>query len=423
MAYYKCKECGTEFQNFSLAKFATSLNCPKCNALTEYSASDEEIWYNQKDENGELIRPRFSGADEMDARQKAADYFKCDPRDVPYFIVQRKGLFKPFVICASKPIVYENDPDAVQIVMWSYEGKPKTWARINTKKQTILYPYYSINEPKHYTKIYEFKEEFDSTFKRNVIRLVMEPDIDVKFDFLNDTIEEKREEKRKLINLLKDYITPIDYGFYIEVSMFDEAPTNRMLGGAQTIKGSKFTNYMTGVSFWKADNYFHIFWDSISLIRSVKLDRIKYYRLVGEAFVKTNVSGGGGTGGGSSLKGAVIGGLVAGGAGAIIGSRQEINIKEVKTTTSIEDNRYVLLYDKDSDEVIQFDYKTYEIFLKLIPELEYNTVMNETSFKATEAPLKDDQFEVLQKLSDLHIQGILSDSEFETKKQEILSRI
>lgn len=79
MAYYKCKKCGAEFNNLSLAKYATSINCPDCNALTQYSKADEELWYNEKDENGDLIRPRFNGTDEMDARQKAADYFRCDP--------------------------------------------------------------------------------------------------------------------------------------------------------------------------------------------------------------------------------------------------------------------------------------------------------------------------------------------------------
>ena len=44
MAYYKCKKCGAEFNNMSLAKYATSINCPECNSLTEYSAADEELW-------------------------------------------------------------------------------------------------------------------------------------------------------------------------------------------------------------------------------------------------------------------------------------------------------------------------------------------------------------------------------------------
>ena len=76
----------------------------------------------------------------MDARQKAADYFRCDPRDVPYFIVQRKGLFKPFIICTSKPTVHERDESATRILMWEYENRPKIWADINLEKKTILYP-------------------------------------------------------------------------------------------------------------------------------------------------------------------------------------------------------------------------------------------------------------------------------------------
>ena len=121
MAYYKCKKCGKEFNTFAFSKDAISINCPECGTLTAFSASEEEAWYNEKDENGELIRPRFNGSDEMDARQKAADYFKCDPRDIPYFIVQRKGLFKPFIICASRPKVHEKDENATRILMWEYK--------------------------------------------------------------------------------------------------------------------------------------------------------------------------------------------------------------------------------------------------------------------------------------------------------------
>lgn len=131
------------------------LSAPECNALTEYSLSDEELWYNEKDENGELIKPRFKGAYEMDARQKAADYFKCDPRDVTYFVVQRKGLFKPFIICASKPktVLYERDESAQRILMWEYENLPKIWADINLEKRTILYPYILGDEKQSFEKI------------------------------------------------------------------------------------------------------------------------------------------------------------------------------------------------------------------------------------------------------------------------------
>lgn len=75
MAYYKCKKCGVGFADGNLAAYASSCKCPECGTLTEYSAADEEVWYNEKDENGNLIRPRFKGTDEQDARQKAADYF------------------------------------------------------------------------------------------------------------------------------------------------------------------------------------------------------------------------------------------------------------------------------------------------------------------------------------------------------------
>ncbi len=66
-----------------------------------------------------------------------------------------------------------------------------------------------------------------------------------------------------------------------------------------------------------------------------KID-VEYYDSSGDAYSSI-------AGGGSSLKGAIAGAVVAGGAGAIIGSRNKI-------TTEIHDNRKVLLvYKSDSD--------------------------------------------------------------------------
>lgn len=42
---------------------------------------------------------------------------------------------------------------------------------------------------------------------------------------------------------------------------------------------------------------------------------------------------------------------------------------------------------------------------------------------ASQAPVSSDPMEQIQKLGDLHAQGILTDEEFSTKKQELLSQL
>ena len=56
----------------------------------------------------------------------------------------------------------------------------------------------------------------------------------------------------------------------------------------------------------------------------ILIDKIKYFRLIGQKYVTTEI-----TGGGSSLKGAVIGGMIAGDVG-VVGSRKAVD--EVKST-------------------------------------------------------------------------------------------
>lgn len=99
---------------------------------------------------------------------------------------------------------------------------------------------------------------------------------------------------------------------------------------------------------------------------ALNIDKIKFFTTEGSIQRFSKVEGGG-----SSVGGAIIGGLVAGDAGAIIGSRKEI-------TTSIEtiDSRKVwLLIEEDSKvKKIEFDYEFYDIFNRLIPEKEYSYV-------------------------------------------------
>ena len=105
---------------------------------------------------------------------------------------------------------------------------------------------------------------------------------------------------------------------------------------------------------------------------SFNLDDIKYYQIIGSHRNQQYISGGGG--GGSSIKGAVVGGLIAGDVGAIIGSRKKTN--EITTEYKEIDDRKLKITFKDNKELIMsFDF--YEILLDYIPDKEYeNYIVN-----------------------------------------------
>lgn len=408
MAYYRCKKCGAEFMTGSLAKYANSVNCPECNTLTEYSASDEEFWYNEKDENGELIRPRFNGADEMDARQKAAEYFKCDPRDIPYFVVQRKGLFKPFIICASKPIVHEHDESATRVVMWEYENRPKIWADINIEKKTILYPNVLGNEKQNFDKIVGLKKIEDTDACRD-FKLVLEPQGEIKFSFYPGYFRNID----TLIQIANENCEPVNHGMFVE-RLSTRVPFEAEQGIYLEISCDNYS--LNGKMWsWKKDGKLCLLNTDKCQGIDILIDKIKYFRLIGQKYVTTEITGGGG--GGSSLKGAVIGGLIAGDIGAVIGSRKAID--EVKGASAVHDDQVVLLYSTDLKQVITFNSNTYGVFTKLIPEKEYEVVVQSIKEGSKDNEIKNaaDNVREYKKLLD---EGIISMEEFEKKKKELL---
>ncbi len=121
------------------------------------------------------------------------------------------------------------------------------------------------------------------------------------------------------------------------------------------------------------------------------------------------------SGGGSSIKGALIGGLVAGEVGATIGSRKAVN--EVKGTSTIHDEQKVLLYGNDLKQVLEFSSSAYAVFTKLIPEKEYEVVMQSEGKTVNCTTSSENSIDAIEKLAGLHEKGILTKAEFERKKQ------
>lgn len=142
----------------------------------------------------------------------------------------------------------------------------------------------------------------------------------------------------------------------------------------------------------------------IEVEQKFDIDDIIYYTNDGSTQYVSNVNGGG-----SSLKGAVVGGLVAGAAGAVIGSR-----KKVETTVSERDTRETIIMTKSGEERIH--YKYYEFLTKLIPEKEFTVVQLNSYNNAPKLSVADE----LKDFKDLLDKGIITQEEFEAKKKELL---
>lgn len=106
----------------------------------------------------------------------------------------------------------------------------------------------------------------------------------------------------------------------------------------------------------------------------IPANQVKFYKAEGELIAHTNITGGQVSGGGSSLKGAVVGGVLAGDVGAVIGSRKKIDSTPIKSHTTYDDKRAVNVYleSEDGVNVEQFPYAFYEAFNKLMPEKNYD---------------------------------------------------
>lgn len=169
----------------------------------------------------------------------------------------------------------------------------------------------------------------------------------------------------------------------------------------------------------------------------IPINQIIYFYKDGDVQYATQVSGGGG--GGSSLTGALVGGLIAGETGAIIGSRRKN--EEIKSTiVKAHDDRAVVVRYKENDSIkvlsyLDKDFKIYDYLLKKIPEKDLLTIqMNQTLISnnavSAEENVSDDIgsknqdiSERLQKLQNLYDSKLITESEYTSKRQDILDSL
>ena len=159
----------------------------------------------------------------------------------------------------------------------------------------------------------------------------------------------------------------------------------------------------------------------------ILFDDIQFFSKEGDIQYTTQVSGGGARGGGSSLK-AVIGGLVAGGAGAIIGSRKKVQVDEIRTVEHKHDSRVTIIRYKKNGMLKEKKYTgfdAYEFLLESFPEKDLTNMQvssngNTESLKQSKNT-ENSVEERLTRIKDLYEKGLLEEEDYQKKKEEIMA--
>lgn len=405
--YFKCKKCGKDVMMST--QNSSSYVC-ECKNTVYYDEKVEYEWLNEVDENGNRIRMDFSGKDEEACRINAANHFGCQKEDITYHIVQKAGFFKKCIICASKEKVYEIEKGAKRIIMWEYENRPKIWADINLEEKTILYPYILGDEKKHFEKIVGIKK-CENSGACTDFALILEPQGEIKFKFYPGYTNDID----TLITIANEYSEPTNYGMFVQ-KLSTRFPFNADPGVFLEISSAD-VKLCGKMRTWKNDNKICLLNTESCEQIEISIDDIKYYRLIGQKYVTTEITGGGG--GGSSIKGAIIGGIIAGDAGAIIGSRKEV--EGIKGSSTVHDEQVVLLYSKDLKQVMTFNSNAYDMFIKYIPEKDYDVVI-QTNNEQINASLDNakSNADAVREYKKLLDEGIINQEEFDKKKKELL---
>jgi hypothetical protein len=135
-----------------------------------------------------------------------------------------------------------------------------------------------------------------------------------------------------------------------------------------------------------------------------------------------------GGGGGSSLGRAVVGGVIAGEAGAIIGSRKESNPIKSELITHDKREAFLNFYDdNNAKRSMFFAFNDYNVFNELLPEKAYEIVnaikTNAIINKVINKNKSENILDQIRELSKLKDERILTEQEFSEKKRALLNKL
>jgi len=151
----------------------------------------------------------------------------------------------------------------------------------------------------------------------------------------------------------------------------------------------------------------------------IEISDIIWFRRDGNIDTNAIVSG---VGGGSSIGGAIVGGVLLGGAGAVIGSRKEV---QISTDLQTSDNRTVIIHYKDGDigqDLIFKNDAIYNALVSIIPEKEISNYLKSINQSSNQV-IKDNHHEKLRQLKGLYEEGLITETDYSKKKNEIINSL
>ena len=179
---------------------------------------------------------------------------------------------------------------------------------------------------------------------------------------------------------------------------------------------------------WKEQNKIILcesfYWDNprdfVSEKTIIPIDNIKFFTREGEYRVDNIVEGGG-----VNLKGAIVGGVIAGDAGAVLGGREKITTKQKEV-----DKRQTYLYyiqDNQEKRIVLFS-EGYDTLLELIPNkdfsyIEKNKIVESSNTSQSNETKENTVYKDIEELAKLKDKGILTEEEFTEKKKILLEKI
>lgn len=153
--------------------------------------------------------------------------------------------------------------------------------------------------------------------------------------------------------------------------------------------------------------------DDIHLI-SIPFDSIEYYNVTGEKRTETKVQS---KNTGVNVKGAIIGGSIAGDAGAVLGGMHNKNTIDSKTKQVDERTVDVLYKAQGQVKKLKLGISAYSLFEEWIPAKEYSYYI--ASAQTSSANTKN-EFDAIKNYKELLDAGIITQEEFDKKKKELL---
>jgi hypothetical protein len=168
-------------------------------------------------------------------------------------------------------------------------------------------------------------------------------------------------------------------------------------------------------------------WDINASAKTIPFSSIEYFTITGDIRYETEISGGG-----ANLEGALVGGILFGGAGAVVGSSVGT---EISSNTKQVDTRKLVIHclHNNEDAIIARKADVDAVMLelrKIMPEKEYsaengftpknNTVKTIHTVQTINTVQTSNDLEDLRKLKALLDDGIITQEEFDAKKKQLL---